>query len=271
MSLFGRRCIVQVDTLRVEGLDVEFTVHLDAQNLGKAEIKIYNLNAEHRKQLESSKDVETELLVGYEDRPLDRLFLGTLRDVFSQHAEQDWITTLRSGDGDKAQQVRINRSYTKGTNYTQLWDDAIKQLQDKIKPGNAIKAFREGTFLEGITEVLSSETLQGDAMKEIRRLAKKAQLDVSIQDNELVVVPINTALETTAVVLGPNSGLIGSPQKAPKGQIKVKALIVPGLRPRRQVDIRSSSVRGVYVVQKAKYTGDTSGEDWYAELICKEL
>lgn len=271
MSLLGRRCRVQVDTLVIEGLDVEFVIELDAKNLGKAEIKVYNLNSEHRKQLENSKTVEVELQAGYVDQALDRLFLGTLRDVFSMHADQDWITTLRTGDGDKAGEVRINRSYTKGTKYSQLWKDVVQALKEKIKPGNALKAFSSGEFLEGIDEVLHSEVLQGDAMKELRRLATKAGLEFSIQDNEFVVVPIGQPVQASAIVLSPDTGLVGSPKKAPKGELKARSLIIPGLRPRRQVEIRSDLVRGVYVVQKVKYTGDTAGQDWYADLVCKEI
>lgn len=271
MSLFGRQCVVYVDTLRVEGLDVEFTVELDAANLGKAEIKIYNLNGTHRKRLEDSKSVDVELLAGYSGHALDRLFLGTLRDVFSEHVDTDWVTTLRSGDGDKAGSVRINRSYTPGTSYSQMWKDVVGTFRDKISPGNALKAFGSGDFLGGIEQALHGDVLQGDAMKELRRLATKAGLEFSIQDNEFVVVPIGQALATSAIVLSPNTGLIGSPKKAPKGELRVKALIVPGLRPRRQVDIRSEQAHGMYVVRKCKYTADTAGGDWYAELVCKEL
>jgi len=108
-------------------------------------------------------------------------------------------------------------------------------------------------------------------MGQLREMAKSANLDLSIQEGELLLTQVGQPLSTTAVVLSPTSGLIGSPQAGTKGEVKARALLLPGLKPKRQVEIKSELVSGMYVITKAKYTGDTSGNDWYADIICKGL
>jgi hypothetical protein len=272
MALWGRRAVVQIDTLRVEGLDVRFAVEMNAKTYGKAEVSIFNLNKDHREKLEDSKSVDVELSVGYETTDLDLLFKGTLREIFSERDSSDWVSTLRMGDGDKASPARIARSYKSGTKKETIWKDLVDSLKTAgIDPGNAITMFQNSEYANGIKELLHGGAFHGSALPKLKGMARDANLDVSIQDGALVVTPLGEALETTAIVLGPDSGLIGSPKKGTKGELKIRALILPGLRPKRKIEIRKGPASGMYVIQKAKYKGDTSGNDWYADLVCKGL
>lgn len=258
--------------LRVEGLDVKFKVSLDAKSYGKADITIYNLNRSHRQELESAKDVAVELLVGYQDESLDRIFKGVPRKISSRKDNNDWITTIKTGDGDKATGARINRGYRKGTPIDRLWKDLVGALGAVgIDSGNAVKAFEQKNYVDGINSLLNGGALQGQALANLRALATGADLDVTIQDGELLVTQIGQAADTTALVLSPDTGLIGSPEKGTKGDLKVTALIIPGLRPKRKIRLESALTKGMFVVTKATYTGDTSANDWYATLECKEL
>lgn len=269
--LFNRRAVVEVDTLRIEGLDVRFSVSAEVGNLGKAEIAIFNLNEEHRQEIETKKAIEVSLLVGYQDTDLTLLFKGDMRSSSSIRKTPDWVTTLRSGDGDKGTKARVKRSYKPGTPFDLVWKDVVDALKDSgIGVGNAIAKFEEGKYAEGISELLHGGAVQGDAMKELRRLARGANLDVGIQDEELWVTKIGEPLGTTAVKLTPQTGLISSPQRGAKGKLKLRSLIVPGLKPKRKVQVESSLISGLYVIGKAKYKGDTSANDWYADLECIE-
>jgi hypothetical protein len=271
MTLFGRRCSVQVDRLLIEGLTVSFTIEMDVRNFGKAEIKIYNLNAEHRHQLEKSASVDVELSAGYLDHPLERLCKTTLRDVYSEWTQPNWVTTLRTGDGDKASKIRISRAYSPEISMEKVWKDLLDKLKGSIDIGNAVEAFKKGGFANGVKELLHGGNVHGQVMDELRRIGAGAGLDVGIQDGALLVTPVGEPLATSAVVLSASTGLIGSPQPGAKKELKCRALILPGLRPKRKVEIKSELVTGVYVVQKARYTGNTAGNDWYADLTCKEI
>ena len=53
-ELFGRRCSVQVDTLLLDGFDVAFEIKksLAPKTPNAAELRVWNLNADHRKRLQ---------------------------------------------------------------------------------------------------------------------------------------------------------------------------------------------------------------------------
>lgn len=269
--LFNRRAVVEIDTLRIEGLDVRFSVSAEGGSLGKAEISVFNLNSEHRQEIEAKKAIEVSLLVGYRDTDLTRLFKGDMREAFSIRKAPNWVTTLRTGDGDTGTRARVNRSYKPGAPFGLAWKDVVEALEASgIGAGNAIVKFRDGKFKDKISEFLHGGAVQGDALKELRRLARGANLDVTIQDKELLVTNLGEPAATTAVKLTPRSGLISSPQRGAKGELKLRCLLVPGLKPKRKVQVESSLVSGLYVIKKAKYKGDTSANDWYADLECIE-
>jgi hypothetical protein len=263
--------VLDVGTLRVEGLDVRFTVEYEDANFGKSRIDIFNLNETHRRQIEEQKTVEVSLFVGYADQDLGLICKTDMREAFSVRDGQDWVTKLSTGDGDSAAKARLSNSYPPGAKFETLWKDATKALQAQgIGVGNAIEAIKKGNFRDGITELLHGGNMHGQALKEMRRIGKSLGLDVHIQDKELVVAPINGALSATAVVLNSGTGLIGSPQRGAKGILKVRSLLLPGLKPKRLVQVESRLVTGTYVVRKAKFTGDKAANDWYADLECTE-
>ena len=276
MPLLGRRAKVLIDTLAVEGLDVAFDVTLQEDNLGKATIQIWNLNTTHRAQIEKASSVDVTLSVGYVGYDLTAIFNGQIREASSRREAPDWITTLKSGDGDKVATARVAKSYPPGAALEDMWKDAVQALKDaKVSAGNALEAWRKGESKDDITEVLSSAVLQGPALKEMRRLARLRNLSVDVQNGELVVVPFGQPLDTEAIKLSPETGLIGSPERAvdadKKQVLKVRALIVPGILPRRKVLIKSALVDALYVVRKVQYKGDTASQDWYADMECTAL
>jgi hypothetical protein len=271
-DLLGRRAVVEIGDVTVDGLDVRFTVEHTKKGFGKAEIVILNLGSENRKAIELTKELPVSLLAGYQQTALSLLFKGIVRESFSVRTPPDWATTLRNGDGDKARKVRINRSYKPKTPKTLVWKDLVESLKAiGVGAGNAIEKFQQGDFKDGISEMLHGGAIQGSTLKEIRLLARSANLDVVIQDQELVVTEIGQPLATTAVKLTPQTGLIGSPQKGVKGELRARALIVPGLKPKRTVQIESRAFSGLYVIANARYKGDTASNDWYVDLECNEV
>jgi len=268
--LYGRKIRVDVDNLRIENLNVSFDISYEKLDFGKAEIKIYNLNKTHRKAIEDSKSSTVSLSVGYEGTAYDRIFFGEMRRSFSEK-KGGWITTLQTGDGDKAAKSRINKSYRPKTPKRIVWADLVKALKSSgIGVGNAIQKFQSGSYQDGIDELIHGGASSGKTLKLLKKMARSAGLDVQIQDQELVISAVGEPLDATAVVLSPRSGLIGNPQKGVDGELKARALIIPGLRPKRLVQIESPSLSGLYVIEKSKYKGEIRGQDWYVDMECKE-
>ena len=86
----------------------------------------------------------------------------------------------------------------------------------------------------------------------------------------LQVLPRGRALQRSAVVLSPSTGLVGSP-KIGKGRVaSAVAIIQPDLQPGRLVDLRASTVSGVYRIEEVEFEGETHGTPWYANLQLRE-
>lgn len=279
-SLWGRKAVVEVGPLIIDGLTVKFDVKLDDSNIGKADIAVYNLNENHRRQIEQvvsyGAPMSVTLKAGYVGQEQNQLFKGAIREASSVKDPPDWITTFRTGDGDGVAQVRVNKAYAKGTPINVMVMDAAKELQKSVGVGlgNLMTAIGQGKTVDGIMTTLSGgNALQGSAFKELKNKLKAMGLDAVVQDQELLVTPIGEPLLAPVTRLTPATGLIGSPQKArvkEEAVLKVKALILPGLRPKRMVQIQSALVSGLYVIRRVQYKGDTSGNDWYAEMECVE-
>lgn len=84
-----------------------------------------------------------------------------------------------------------------------------------------------------------------------------------------MILPVGGALQRTALLLSPETGLLDSPEIGDHGHVKAKALLIPDLVPGRLVVLESELARGTYRIEKAEYTGDTAGEDWDVELDLK--
>lgn len=275
MDLFDRTARVDVGGLKIRNLDVRFTVGKTATpEPDKAEIFVYNLNAPHREGLEQQDLLEVALWVGYRSTGLEQqLFRGDAREAFSKHQAPDWITALRTGDGDRqVRSDRISKSYAPGTSYETAWKDATSALEKAgLGIGNAIEKFREGEFTEGVKVFANGGNLNGSTFKELQRLGRMSRLDVGIQDKELRVTKTGQPLDTPPVILSRSTGLIGSPHRGAKGELRLRALLVPGLDPRHKVEVRSRLINGIFAIEKGRYKGDTSANDWYADLQCKEV
>jgi hypothetical protein len=269
---FGRTCRLVAGGLDLTGFDTEFDVERTVDPApNKAEVRIFNLNDEHRKQLEGQKSIPVELYVGYEeDGSSGLIFQGSLRTAYSEHLAPDWVTTLNSGDGDRvANAARVSKSFKPGTLFNTILDDLAGSLG--VGLGNARQAFKQGRYADGVTELLGGGVIQGSADKELRRLLGSAGLEYSIQNGELQVLPIGKALSGVAQLLSPQTGLVGSPKRGAKGRLKLRALLLPEVFPGRKVQVDARDVKGFFRVEKAHYKGAIAGQDWYMDLELKEL
>jgi hypothetical protein len=128
------------------------------------------------------------------------------------------------------------------------------------------------------------KVLYGAAKDYIKAVADTNNLDWSIQDEKIVVLPSTQYLPTEAVVLTSKTGMIGIPQQTIEG-IMVKCLLNPKIGCHTRIQLDNQSVMqmkidfsqpgsaantpsailydGYYYVMVAEHTGDTRGTEWY--------
>lgn len=292
---YGRVVEIQVDTIKLGGLDAAFSV---VKTLKKepntCELTIFGLNKEHRDQLAQADKPTVEIKAGYKGREQESssalaavddllgggegassegaglIFLGDVRDVASVYEPPEWVTTLESGDGEKATRfARVNRSFASGTSVRVVMQKAAEAMGVGI--GNALKKAADVTLLDSGGEFLNGVTLSGNAAKEFDRIVKSVGLEWSIQDGVLQILDPGKPLEDTSIILSPTTGLIGSPTIGNDGVVKIRALMNSDIIPGRQIELDSIALQGRFRAERCEYTGSKFDDDFYVDIEGKEL
>ncbi len=255
------------DVLEIEGLRTTFQIEKqNGKEPNTAEIKVYNLARSTRANLHSVKGNKFVIQAGYESTGYQNLFRGDIR--FCEHVKNgpDWVTTIKSGDGERSLNfARISESFGPNTPIAVIVQSLHKSL--KLKDGNVSK------ILPFITEKTENGFVaHGKSRDELSRLLVNLDYDFQVQDDALFIHKRKDPISSDIIVLDRTSGLIGSPEMITpakpkdKPRIKIKCLLSPNTRPGIIVQLESDRYKGPVRVVKATYTGDTHGGDWYTTI-----
>lgn len=262
---------VVADVIEIENLRVQFKVKkTNTKEPNTAEVTITNLSASRRASLQQ-KGVKFILQAGYEGAGIGQLFIGDARTIDHVRDGGSWHTTIKSGDGERAfRYARVSESFKAGT--------PIASVVRKI-------AQASGHGLGNLEQQLGSMTGQyvngyaahGVASKELEKSLKAAGFEFSVQDEQLLVLRPEQFGTVQVPDLGPDTGLIGSPEYgAPdknKGKpvIKVRSLLNSIIKPGGQVVLRSARHKGPVHVHEVEHSGDTDGGDWYSDFQARPI
>ena len=244
-----------------QGLKIAFSVQRAANRTANtANIRVFNLSKETRGKIQGRVN-DVVLEAGYKSTSAV-IFAGSRAIVTHTKQGTEWITSIKAGDGWKSLRRNVFVSFGPTTAKDVL--DALLRLGEigakargsaQLDQVLGSKVFSKGRVLRGRVDDL------------IEDLAGELGLDWSIEQEELVMLPPGEALRQPGIILGPESGLIGTPSrifdpKRPKALVvRGKSLLQPGLTPFRRVDIRSQDIQGVFKVRKCTHTGDIEGAD----------
>jgi hypothetical protein len=273
--LFGRQWSLQVGTLDLSDLDLAFQVERSVRREPNvAEIRVWNLSETTRAQVEARGTVV--LRAGYEDPPT--LFRGDIRRAWTESDGIDNVTVLQARDGGRAySEARIARSYNPGTPVVTVLRDVVADME--IGEGNlseyaAAYALRNGadTFGDGYVAA-------GPARRVLDALTRAAGLRWSVQNGALQILQQGRPLQTRAVLLSSDTGLVDSPAwdevgrrtRGRRGTVTCKTLIQPGIEPGRRVVLESRHISGGFEVRRIKYQGETRGDPWFASLELRPI
>lgn len=306
-DLFRRAWKVQIDTLDVSNLAIEFKINSTIKSEpNKCVLTVWNMTEDHRAQLQkrnrplgatSSKivGIPVQIEAGYIDNT-SVLFSGDLREVASQRDRTAWKTVLSGDDGGRAyREARVNLSFSTGTPIGVILQQLCSALG--IGTGNAAD-FTAGAQIAGIGSTIPHNwTASGNAAKELTRLTASMGLTWSVQRGALTLAKKGQPLNLGAIQLSPTTGLIGSPEasidssvslgnpqqfaanatakvaKPPKPKdtsiLKLKALLIPGLVPGRKIVLQSRSFNGGYYITEVEYVGQSWATDWHCNMIAR--
>lgn len=249
-------------------IDFEVTKTLKAEP-NKAKVSIYNLASATRLQLSGKQPLVLKLDVGYNGQN-ETIYLGTVRSGWTERAgsaSEDIVTHIESGDSE-FNMATARVAYAQGAKSPKVpIGIALQSLADQlgVNTGNvfvSIAAFEKA----GLAQI-SSSALHGNCAKRLTDLCKSIGFSWSIQNGAIQILPIGGALNSAlAIVLGPTTGLVGSPTVDSNGILSAKALITPGLAPGAVVTMQAQFVKGSFVVTQTKHYGQTWGDEWYIEF-----
>lgn len=307
-TLFPRSWKVQVDTLDVSALDLEFKVLATLKpEPNKCTLTLWNVNADHRAQLlkrnrpnpASNKlvGVPVQLEAGYTNNT-SVIFSGDLREVSSQRDGVDWKTVLSGDDGGRAyREARFpsgGLSFRKGASIGNI----LKQCCDAmgIGIGNAAD-FETTAQISGFGSTLPGPMVfDGAVAKGVDRLLASVGLTWSVQRGSLQLRKKGAALDMAAINLSPSTGLLGSPDacmdssvslgnpqqlaaaaklatKKPKpfnpSVIKIKSMMIPGMIPGRKIVLDSANFSGGFYLTECLYVGQSWSNDWHIESVAR--
>ncbi len=273
MTLFRRDWRVTVGTLQVSApMRVAFEVERTARSRpGKATVRLWNLTRDHQAQIEQAAEAQVIVEAGYQaERGLETLFRGELfrargRQAGTEHSLVDAVTQVEARDGGRAfERARIERSFEPGVPITVV----VRALADAlgVGHGNVEEVARLAELEAGGGDTYPEGTvLSGQASRELTRVLSALGLRWSVQHGVLQVLRRGQPLQTQAVRLSPETGLVGSPEVGTRGRVKATALLIPDLWPGRRVVLESRRVEGAYDCRAVTYRGDSHGDDWFAE------
>lgn len=266
---------ITIDTLRLQGHRVAFTVEKTlTEEPNVCEVAIWNLNEEHRAQLEelerkkeAKRGIPARIEAGYKEG-FSQIWFGDLRSAKSEYDKPDWVTKISSGDGEKAfKNSRINIAMGKNTPMRTALRAILKELG--LGTGN-IWRIESQLKKVGATSVFAhGKVLSGPCAKHLTDICRSADLEWSVQDGTVQFLDRGQVLDAKAVLLRgePNTGILEGASVDNDGILTVTTLMIPDIRLGGLLVVDSKRIKGNYRVEKATWRGDTHGtSDWTIEI-----
>ena len=173
------------------------------------------------------------------------------------------MTEIECGDGsDALKNATINKSSGPNSSKTAIVNELVAGLKVPIK---VIKGVKETVIKNGLS-------LSGN-IKDILPKLLGEDAEFSIQDNKVMIVPKNeVASAEEAVVVSPQTGLLGSPIRNKDGEgVEFTCLINPSISVNHKVQIISNEVEGFYKPRKISFTGDNKQGQWVYRVEAIEV
>ena len=276
-ELFNRVCTLTIGGAEWSDLRVQFQISRTAKSKpSPATIRVDNLSQESRAAI--LRGTSLRLVAGYAGLA-GQLFSGTIDEVRHQKTGPGWTTSLTASDGRQAWGRFVSRSWTSGTPYKQLVQE-LAGLMGLAVPASALAMVKGGTR--------GPAAMSGFAHREMDLLMAALDLQWSVQDGALQVVPPAGSTVERAILLSPGTGLVGSPEviefkacrvtgdygkrrTVKRPAIKAISLLQAGYYPGRRIKLESAEHKGEFRIDRADHRGDTHGGEFYTELYLSEV
>lgn len=242
-------------------------------NRSMANIAIYGLSRKTEGKIFKEYD-EIALSAGYESSS-GIIFNGQIKNVVKERNGPDRITRIFAlADRIQTDKAVISETAGKGSSVV----DIIKRLGAAI--GRPV-IIDEDDF-SGEPVYARGKPLAGDPMIILRDLSDAHYFSFTLEGGRIRVLKKGSALKNRPLIIGQDTGMIGSPEITEYG-VNVAVNLNPGIRLGQKIEIDSRTPNvaisnvlyqnietvvdvGLYTVQQITYSGDSHNDNWEAKL-----
>lgn len=292
---FGRKATLIVsagtDGLDLSELRFKFeTRQHDTQSPNTLYVRVYNLSDSTVRKIQGEFTTIT-LQAGYETGNFGILFQGTIKQFMrGRERNVDSYLDIWAADGDEFYNFGLlNQTIAAGSTPEQVLAAIFQQnsTDGKLPYATDVNGLVGGIPAQSLAR---GKVLWGMSRDYARDWSNKYGFRWSIQNGQVVIVPVTGYRPGEAVKLSSTTGLIGIPEATADG-VRARTLLNPLIRVGCLVQIEQADINTLTVVQQGlTYTGlsaaaqttaagfyrvlvsetegDTRGQQWYTDLIC---
>lgn len=277
--------------LDLSALRIHFKVQApDADAPPTAYIRVYNLNDTDAKAIQNEFQQVT-LQAGYQNGNYGIIFKGQIAMVQrGRESATDTFVDIMGADSDEIFNFALcNQTVAAGSKPQQRYNTVMKAME----PFAVTSAQASAGNLSATGGVLPrGKVLWGLARNQMNDLCKSQQCTWSIQNGQVVVIPLTGYLPGQIIEINSRTGLVGVPVATQNG-INLTCLLNPYLKVGNRVKINqaelntttvrqqgvyprygdvnfpaSTSADGTYRVLVLEHQGDSRGQEWYSQVTC---
>ena len=221
MALFDRVASLTIGKpsgQAIEIRDLRFAFSIEkgtGENPNKCTCEVYNLSADSRALVETVNNVLI-LKAGYrQDAGEITIFTGTVTRSLTRRQGPDWVTALEMSDGGlEYRDTKTSFSYAPGVTGQAVLSNIAATFGLPVRPLPADIAAKQ--YPEGFAFV-------GRAREAMTKACEYLGLEWSIQNREVQILKKGKAVDMQAFVIGPNTGMIDSPESESKTMTEAAA------------------------------------------------
>ncbi|KVQ43743.1 hypothetical protein WK03_17785 [Burkholderia cepacia] len=294
---FLRKATLLIGGADGNGLDLSalrFTFDVrrgDKETPNSARIRVYNLKPDTANRVWQQEFSRVVLRAGYGENE-GILFDGTLIQARQgRESPTDTFVDLTCADGDRAYNFAVvNTTLAAGATHSDVVDAAMKAMGEKGVTRGYIPELAGNPYPRG-------RVLFGMARDIMRTVAQDLDMDWSIQNGQLTMIPKTSFIPGEVAVVTSQTGMVGTPTQM-RNYILVKMLLNSSIKIGSVIQMENASIQqyeyslaigdqaqngfdarqnrlnnagskfGYYRVMVAEHMGDTRGNDWYTEATC---
>lgn len=251
----------------VRELQVTFDVNLTSlKEPNKMKLAVNNLAPDTRAKL--IKDVPISLSAGWGNDP-QVIFKGSLRTVSHLKDDTNWVTTIEASDGFAGYVKQASLSFAAKSTFRQVVEGLVKATG--LGAGKAVNTMSSRANELGLNDFERGYVSTGKPIDQLSSIARGLGLNLSIQQGILVTLAGSATVTADLILLGPSSGMIGSPVPGEKNKVRLVSFLQPLILPGRRVRVQGAEIKGDYKVITCTHQGDYRGSTWYSNMELKAV